>query len=139
MWKMDPMLDFDIRLVFTLPPRDSTLQYKRCVFFWNNFPCITSLHRPDIFLPCTLPYLLKKKLIKCPKLLFHGDSVKNESDRTRNYKGGAKRPPPILFRVNEWYTFYRNLFLFSYKNLYIYQLIKAWWITALSWKMCFYM
>ena len=43
MWKMDPMSGFDIRLVFTLPPRDSTLQYKRCVHFWNNFPCITSL------------------------------------------------------------------------------------------------
>ena len=26
-WKMDPMSGFDIRLVFTLPPRDSTLQY----------------------------------------------------------------------------------------------------------------
>jgi len=38
-----------IRLVFTLPPRDSTLQYKRCkrcVHFWNNFPCITSLVDP---------------------------------------------------------------------------------------------
>ena len=42
MFKMDPMSGFDIRLVFTLPPRDSTLQYKRCVHFWNNFPCITS-------------------------------------------------------------------------------------------------
>ena len=46
MWKKDPMSGFDIRLVFTLPPRDSTLQYKRCVHFWNNFPCITSLLRP---------------------------------------------------------------------------------------------
>ena len=43
MWKMDPMSGFDIRLVFTLPPRESTQQYKRCVHFWNNFPCITSL------------------------------------------------------------------------------------------------
>ena len=43
MWKMDPMSGCNIRLVFTLPPRDSTLQYKRCVHFWNNFPCITSL------------------------------------------------------------------------------------------------
>ena len=33
----------NIRLVFALPPRDGTLQYKRCVHFWNNFPCITSL------------------------------------------------------------------------------------------------
>ena len=28
MWKMDPMSEFDIRLVFTLPPRDSILQYQ---------------------------------------------------------------------------------------------------------------
>ena len=28
MWKMDPISGFDIPLVFTLPPRDSTLQYK---------------------------------------------------------------------------------------------------------------
>ena len=46
MWKMDHMSGFDIRLVFTLPPRDSTLQYKRCVHFWNNFLCITSLPWP---------------------------------------------------------------------------------------------
>ena len=39
-WKMDPMSGCDIRLVFTLPPRDSTLQYKRCVLLWNNFSCI---------------------------------------------------------------------------------------------------
>ena len=43
MWKMDPMLGCDIRLMFTLPPRDSTLQYKRCVHLWNNFPCIITL------------------------------------------------------------------------------------------------
>ena len=43
MWTIDPMSGFDIRLVFTLPPRDSTLQYKRFVHVWNNFPCITSL------------------------------------------------------------------------------------------------
>jgi len=38
-----PCPDFDIRLVFTLPPRDSTLQYKRCVHLWNNFPWIRTL------------------------------------------------------------------------------------------------
>ena len=32
MWKMDPMSGFDIRLVFTLPPKDSTLQYKISVY-----------------------------------------------------------------------------------------------------------
>ena len=43
MWMMDPMSGFDIRLVFTLVPRNSTLQYLRCVHFWNGFPCLTSL------------------------------------------------------------------------------------------------
>ena len=49
---MDLMSGWDIRLVFTLPPRDSTLQYKRCVHLWNNFPCI-------ITLSCTV-YLMYK-------------------------------------------------------------------------------
>ena len=31
-----------VRLVFTLPPRDSTVQFKRCIQLWNNFPCITT-------------------------------------------------------------------------------------------------
>ena len=35
---------YDIRLVFTLPPKDSTLQYKRCVHLCNNFPCIITLN-----------------------------------------------------------------------------------------------
>ena len=45
MWKMDPMSGCDIRLMFTLPPRDSTLQYKRWVHLWNNFPCIITLQQ----------------------------------------------------------------------------------------------
>jgi len=43
MCKMDPMSRIDIRLVFTLPPRDCALQYKRCVHPWNSFPCIITL------------------------------------------------------------------------------------------------
>ena len=43
MWKMGPMSGVDIRPVYTLPPRDSTLQLKRCVHLWNNFPCIITL------------------------------------------------------------------------------------------------
>ena len=41
--KMDPMSGCDIRLVFTFPPKDSTLQYKNCVHLWNNFPSISTL------------------------------------------------------------------------------------------------
>ena len=40
---MNPMSGCDIRLVFTLQPRDSTLQYKRCVHLWNKFPYIITL------------------------------------------------------------------------------------------------
>ena len=40
---MDSMSGCDIRLVFTFPPKDSTLQYKKCVHLWNNFPCISTL------------------------------------------------------------------------------------------------
>ena len=35
--KIDSMSGCDIRLVFTFPPKDSTLQYKKCVHIWNNF------------------------------------------------------------------------------------------------------
>ena len=41
--KMDSISGCDIRLVFTFPPKDSTLQYKKCVHLWNNFPCISTL------------------------------------------------------------------------------------------------
>ncbi len=41
--KIDPMSACDIRPVFTLPTRDSTLQCKRCVHLWNSFPCIVTL------------------------------------------------------------------------------------------------
>ena len=44
MWEIDQISSFDIRLVFTLPPRDSTLEYKRYVHLWNNFPCILTLY-----------------------------------------------------------------------------------------------
>ena len=40
---MDPISGCNIRLVFTLPPKDSTLQWKKCVHLWNNFPCISTL------------------------------------------------------------------------------------------------
>ena len=33
----------DIRLAFTLPPRDNTLQYKKCAHLWKNFPCNSTL------------------------------------------------------------------------------------------------
>ena len=37
------MSGYDIRFVFTFPPNDSTLQYKKCVNLLNNFPCISTL------------------------------------------------------------------------------------------------
>ena len=43
---MDSMSGCDIRLVFTFPPIDSTLQYNRCVHLWNNIPSISTLPFP---------------------------------------------------------------------------------------------
>ena len=44
---MDPMSGCETRLVFTFPPKDSTLQYKKCVHLWNNFPCISTWAQPN--------------------------------------------------------------------------------------------
>ena len=53
------------------------------------------------FLPCNLPYKLKKKKFLSFKLLSikshkisHSDSVKNESARTKSYRGGGRQTPP---------------------------------------------
>ena len=54
MWMMDPMSGCDIRLVFTWPPRDSTLKYKTCIHLWNNFPWIITLVYPSMVHPSTL-------------------------------------------------------------------------------------
>jgi len=93
---------FDIRLVFTLPPRDSTLQYKRCVHFWNNFPC-TCVSFGVVQKPVTLstgkfkwrkrnqklklnhvqPLNLVITLLDCQKI-FNG---KNYDNKKNNFKG----------------------------------------------------
>ena len=85
MWKMDPMSGFDIRLVFTLPPKDSTLQYKKCVHLWNNFPCISTLvyasfhniytlHAVQIYLHFLSPYcktnIYGNMFAKCVKVFI---------------------------------------------------------------------
>jgi len=50
---------------------------------------------------CPALYIFKKIFFKQKNpLKFHGDSVKNESARTKNLPGGAKRPPPRLFMFN---------------------------------------
>ena len=42
---MDSMLGCDIRLVFTFPPKDRTLQNKKFVHLWKNFPCISTSNK----------------------------------------------------------------------------------------------
>ena len=68
MWKMDPISGFDVRLVFTLTPRDNTLQYKRCVHFWNDFICIITL---------TWSTFLEIGELKITKLLARFNDLKN--------------------------------------------------------------
>ena len=58
---MDPMPGFDIRLVFTLPPRDSTLQKMRTSL--NKF----SLHYNLGYFFTKSLYYLTKKLLDCLK------------------------------------------------------------------------
>ena len=55
---MDSMSGCDIRLVFTFSPKDSVLQYKKCVRFLNNFPCISNL---DTTNQLCRKYLLQNK------------------------------------------------------------------------------
>ena len=103
MGKMDPMSGFDIRLVFTLPPRDSTLQYKRCVHLWNNFPCIKSLTKFIIHLhlknratrlnlaPALQQILLGRvhylrKLSLCPKLKFANPNICEKGNTSAQVK-----------------------------------------------------
>ena len=56
--KMDPMSGCKIRLVFTFPPKDSTLQYKKYVHFW-----ITFLALVPWFYECTQNTLLYRILV----------------------------------------------------------------------------
>ena len=70
---MDPMSGCAIRLVFTLPPRDSTLQYKRCVHFWNNFPCIITSVDFILWSTCLMCYALNRFLYNIYVLfVFYG-------------------------------------------------------------------
>ena len=64
---MDSMSGCDKRFVFTFPPKDSTLQYKKCLNLWNNFPCIiVPWLTPQIVKNVFLSYLLlyMKNLLK---------------------------------------------------------------------------
>ena len=67
--KMDSMSNCDIRLMFTFPPKDSTLQYKKCVHLWNNFPCISTL------LKCINNYYLRSILYLINWNIDNSDSL----------------------------------------------------------------
>ena len=98
MWKINPMSGCDIRLVFTLPPRDGTLQYKRCVHFWNNFPCITSLTKPKLFL--NYANFLTFKPCACRKCFFF--------QRIIAYFCGSLRTERVVIFLMKILLFVRN-------------------------------
>ena len=84
MWKMDPMSGFDIRRVFTLLPRDSTLQYKRCVNLWNNFPCIITLDICIVFrLQMYASYSISRytQFSKCLHHIATGMTIEQDTDK----------------------------------------------------------
>ena len=69
--KMDPLSGFNIRLVFTLPPRDSTLQYKRCVHLWINFFCTITLIGVTLYTHMSEVFTTKPQRIHfSPEVLF---------------------------------------------------------------------
>ena len=77
MWKMGPMSGFDICLVFTLPPRDSTLQYKRYtseITFLALQPCLILS-----FSFCTCKSLYLVIIVKRSFATFH-DIRKTENN-----------------------------------------------------------
>ena len=56
--------------------------------------------------PCTLPYALKKfAKISLKVTRFHGESVKNESAKTKKTRkgGGRQRPPPACLGLRTVY------------------------------------
>ena len=119
MGKMDPMSGCDIRLVFTLPPRDSTLQYKRCVHLWNNFPCIITL--------VSLISGLRNWSDKC----FTTPEYPFESDMRLFDKKTLKRPleitrtVPLIKRVSNLISvFFKNDFIL-YKVFFANFLLQA--------------
>ena len=63
---MDPMSGFDIRLVFTLPPRDSTLQYKNVytseITFLAIYPWIEPLNPRDMHTNIHIYIYMNKEL-----------------------------------------------------------------------------
>ena len=75
MWKMDPMSGFDIRLVFTLPPSDSTLQYKRCVHFWNTFLALNPLWRRTYYTTNLIVKRGGRERVTFPPYIFYKDIV----------------------------------------------------------------
>ena len=97
---MDPMSGFGIRLVFTLPPSDSILQYKRCVHLWNNFPCIKSLAKIKDDLKLQIIYWVTKDTrLSC------WESEYKETDRMNSY---SRLWSLILCGIPVCYIYYKS-------------------------------
>ena len=124
MWKMDPMSGFDIRHVFTLPPRDSTLQYKRCVYFGNNFPCITSLILP----------IYQKQTETILKVKGTVDKVSNPPLKELNIKFKNDNLLPFVWaQMMEVAIHVVEMFICE-KGRKSFQIIKQWYLLTESFK-----
>ena len=108
---MDPMSGFDIRLVFTLPPRDSTLQYKRCVHFWNNYSCITFLISIISSIPSLgLGVVLEERFYRngtndYKKGIWYleaGGKAEKYRWRAEGNNGLCSTLPPYTYHTNHW-------------------------------------
>ena len=100
MWKiMDPMSGFDICLMFTLPPRDSILQYKKCIHLWNNFPCIITLDATvnNLF---NLNYFMCSSLLSLRKILNKPWNMFNQKMNIYRVEGSSLKSDPMCVLGN---------------------------------------
>ena len=101
----DPMSGCCIGLVFTLPPRDSTLQYKRCQLLWNNFPCICTLFQTKCLTTTSISVRLILRRSKVRVFLWIGDEGRPHKVITKfvfkncSYILISKKAHPVLVFV----------------------------------------
>ena len=84
---MDPMSGFDIRLVFTLPPRENWFQYVRREYATAiNFPCIITLLLGTFTLELETNFFYNKYILEGIELISRDPPIKNPSNKVIDKK-----------------------------------------------------
>ena len=104
---MDPMSGFDICLMFTLPPRDSILQYKKCIHLSNNFPCIITLDA-TVNNQFNLNYFMCSSLLSLRKILNKPWNMFNQKMNIYRVEGSSLKSDPMRVLGNPLYKLFLN-------------------------------